>query len=265
MSEEQAAEESAESAESEAPPEPEPAKEPAPEEKTTTDHVDMDDGTQKRFNRIYGNMKQYERVVQQMGKENRQLLDRLDKLEGTQYTQEVTTAVDNLKKDKVAALDDGNHQAVADIDDKIAQIRSLPEPQPTPKPENPDFQMSTQDNQIIAEWGNATDANGNFVRPWAQAGHPYNTKAAAMGAAVLEDDAITAQGTEAILAEVDRLMGAEVKKVQRTSPVLSSDGNVTPPKPKAGNASQDEKLIAKAMGVPIDKYMKSKQEILNAG
>jgi len=237
------------------------AVEPAPEEtEQTTSHVDMDDGTQKRFNRIYGNMKQYERVVQQMGKENRALLNRLDNLEGSQYTAEVTQAVDGLKADKVTALDEGDHAKVADIDDKIAQIRAIPEPQPTPQPVEQDYSMNAQDTAMITTWGGEQNADGTYKRPWAQAGHPYNTKAAAIGAAVLEDPAIVAEGTGAVLAEVDKLMGLEARqKAQRTSPVLSSDGNVTRPKAK-GKLTADQKLIADAMEVPHDKYLASLQE-----
>jgi hypothetical protein len=243
----------------EATPEPEPEAEAAPEEETTS-HVDMDDGTQKRFNRIYGNMKQYERVVQQMGKDNRALLNRLDTLEGSQYTAEVTNAVDGLKADKVAALDEGDHSKVADIDDKIAQIRALPDPQPTPQAPTDDYSMSQQDTSIIAAWGGEQNTDGTYKRPWAQAGHPYNTKAAAIGAAVLEDPAIVAEGTQAVLAEVDKLMGLDARqRGQRTSPVLSSDGNVTRPKAK-GTLTADQKLIADAMEVPHEKYLASLQE-----
>jgi hypothetical protein len=240
----------------------EPEAEPEPEQ--TTDHVDMDDGTQKRFNRIYGNMKQYERVVSQMGKENRALLDRLDKLEGAQYENEVSSAIDNLKKDKVSALDEGNHDVVADIDDKIAQIRAIPEPQPTLQAPDPQYQLSNEDNQLIATWGAEVGTDGQYKRPWAQAGHPYNTKAAAIGAAVLEDTAIASQGTEAILAEVDRLMGVQTAPLQRTSPVMTNDASVSQPKAKVGKATGDEKQIAAAMGISVDRYMKSKQEIQNA-
>ena len=244
---------------------PEPGSEEQPE--TSTKMVDMDGDTQKRFNKIYGNMKQYERVVGQMGRENRALLERLDKLEGSAYTAEVTTAIDGLKKQKVEALDNGDHEKVTDIDDKIAQIRAIPEPMPSPVSSyaSEDATLSQQDSTLISEWGAERDDTGAYKRPWAQAGHPYNTKAAALGAAVLEDPAIVAQGTEAILAEVDRLMGGPgPTRVTRTSPVLTNDKGVTPPSTKAGKPTQDQILIAKAMDIPIDKYMKSAKEIADA-
>lgn len=236
------------------------------QEGTSTTHVEMDGETQKRFNRIYGNMKQYERVVQKMGKENKALLDRLDKLEASTHKKDVEAAVASLKRQKIQALEEGDAEAAVELDDQLARVRSIPDPGPTPQEEpSIDDIVSPEDQQIIYKWGNELNDDGGYRRPWAQAGHPHNAKAAAIGAAVLEDQSIVSQGTEAVLAEVDRLMGAQTgETAKRTSPVLTNDGSVSPKKESAKSLSADEKIIAKAMGVTPEAYLKSKLEDQNA-
>lgn len=237
------------------------------EQEQTTDHIDMDEATQKRFNRIYGNMKQYERIVQTMGKENKALLERLEKLETSTQKRDIDAAVSELKRQKVQALDEGNTEAVVEIDEQLARVRSIEEQKPAPSNGSATEEIiNSRDQELIYAWGNELDGNGNYKRPWAQAGHPHNAKAAAFGAAALEDPELVSRGTEAVLAEVDRLMGMEANKTgRRTSPVLANDGGVTPRSGGKTKLSDDEKIIAKAMGVSPEAYLKSKMEIQNAG
>ncbi len=59
----------------------------------------------------------------------------------------------------------------------------------------------------IDVWAAEKDDTGNFKRPWARPGHPLQKKAAAIGAEVFEDAAVS-QDMSAILGEIERLMTA---------------------------------------------------------
>ena len=218
-------------------------------EDETTEKVEMDDKTQKRFNRIYHNMKQNERFVAQLMNDQKVLLKKLDTLEGQQQKQAVEQAVEGLKARKAQALDAGDHKQVVEIDDQIAQVRAVPENKPEPKQEAevPAVQIPEPEKALLRDWANELTPDGNFKRPWAQAGHPYNAKAAAIGAAVLEDPEFDGKATEEVLREIDRLMGAEVKQLKRTSPVLSNDSDVAVKKSKETKLSTDQKKIAEAI------------------
>ena len=221
-----------------------------PKENETTDFVAMDEKMQKRFNRVYSNMKQFERLYAQTMKDQKVLLDRLSALEGKQQEQAVTQAVENLKARKVQALESGDHKGAVEIDDQIAQVRAVPEKKPEPittPTMEPVPEISTPDKELIQEWAHELTGDGNFRRPWAQAGHPYNAKATSIGMAVLEDPEFKGKATEEILKEVDRLMGIEVKTLKRTSPVLSSDADVPARKSKDLKLTVDQKKIAEVL------------------
>src|SRR3990167_11404101 len=93
-------------------------------ENEETGFVEMDAKMQKKFNRVYGNMKQFERLYTTMAKDLKKALDKIGSLEGKQQEQAISQAVENLKAKKVQALDAADHKAVAEIDDQIAQVRA---------------------------------------------------------------------------------------------------------------------------------------------
>jgi hypothetical protein len=204
-----------------------------------------------------------------MGKENKALLNRLDDLESTVQGDRQIEAVQRLSAAKVQALDEGDHEAVVVIDNQLAQLNQpAPARGPAPQPEAGGIQsaisqLPPEEAAAIAAWGFEKTTSGEWARPWAQPGHPYNAKAANIGAAVLQDQDIVGQGTEAVLAEVDRLMGNEMTPLARPSPVLNSGGRRGPAPGQAKELTADEKLIAKAMDISPERYLKSKQEIVN--
>ena len=218
-----------------------------PGEDQTTEFVEMDEKVKKRFNRVYSNMKQFERLYTQMAKDHKVVLDRLEGLEGKQQEQAVAQAVENLKAKKVQALENADHKAVAEIDDQIAQVRAVPEKKPEAREEEPAIEIPNPDKELIHDWAHELTTDGNFRRPWAQPGHPYNAKATSIGMAVLEDPEFKGKDTSEILKEVDRLMGIEMKPLKRTSPVLSSDADVSVNKGKVTKLSADQKKIAEVL------------------
>ena len=89
------------------------------EETSSTSYEEMDDGTQKRFNRIYGNMKQYERMTKQMGSDNRVLMEKIDKLQNNFEGRVIDEEITKLKRAKANALENEDHTRVVEIDDQI--------------------------------------------------------------------------------------------------------------------------------------------------
>ena len=218
-------------------------------ENEETGFVEMDAKMQKKFNRIYGNMKQFERLYSQTMKDQKVLLQKIEALEGKHQEQAISQAVENLKAKKVQAMEVADHKAVAEIDDQIAQVRAVPEKktETTATEVEPQIEIPNPDKELIHDWAHELTNDGNFRRPWAQAGHPYNAKATSIGMAVLEDPAFKGKETEEILREVDRLMGIEVKTLRRTSPVLSSDSDVSVNKSKVTKLTVDQKKIAEVL------------------
>lgn len=220
-----------------------------PDKDQTTDFVALDEKTQKRFNRVYSNMKQFQRLFETGMKDQKTLLKRIEELEGKHQEQAVQQAVEGLKARKVQALEAGDNKQVVELDDQIAQVRAV-EKKPETKAEpvsEPVPEIQTPDKEMIQEWAHETLQDGNFKRPWAQPGHPYNAKATSIGMAVLEDPNFKGKDTSDILKEVDRLMGLEVKALKRTSPVLSNDGDVSVKQSKEVKLTADQKKVAEVI------------------
>lgn len=219
-----------------------------PGEDQTTDFVEMDVKMQKRFNRVYSNMKSFQRLYIQTMKDQKVLLERISAMEGKQQEAAVTQAVENLKARKVQAMEAGDHKQAVELDDQIAQVRAVPEKSGEQKPPAEAIpEIASPDNELIHDWAHELTTDGNFRRPWAQPGHPYNAKATSIGMAVLEDPAFKGKDTTEILKEVDRLMGIETKALRRTSPVLSSDADVPEKKTEKIKLSADQKKIAEVL------------------
>ena len=61
----------------------------------------------------------------------------------------------------------------------------------------------------------------------------------------MEDPEFASRGTEAVLEEVDRLMGKQ--KPSRVAPVLTGDGDIRPPSGKKVVLNADMKYVAHRM------------------
>ena len=211
-----------------------------------------------RFNQLYGYMKQNERIITKMGKDNRSLLDRLGKVETDTTQRSVDDRIEALKSQKKEALDAGDNAKVVEIDDQIAKLRATPKKQETrTEVAQEEAVFTTEQEQRIKSLGFETNEKGDYIRPWAIPSHPLHMKGASIAAAVLEDPSFSARGMDAVLEEVDRLM--EVKKPTRGSPtVLSADANVSPKRSGKPTLTDDEKAIARAMELTPEQYLEGK-------
>lgn len=234
----------------------------ASKEERGTKFVKFEDPeVEARFRRVYGSLKQYERVVEQMGNQNRTLLERLEKVEKSGEKREVDREIERLKEAKKTALRE-DPEKVVDIDDQIWKLReSAPKEtpvKPAAAPQTaPNHELAADQMEILNEWASETNNDGNFVRPWAHPTHREHEKAAKIAADLLEEPGWNAKGLESILREVDKRM----TRTRQEQTVLSGDSSAKPPSTKSKALTKDEKIIAKAMGVSEEQYLKSKHSL----
>jgi len=230
--------------------------------------VPMDPDTQARFNRVYGHMKQNERVIDSMASQMRLIVENQQRLEAEAEQRGRAKAIAELKEKHTAALERADFKAAGDAAESIAELKAeekLAAKKPPAGNGQAEPALLPPDVQVaIQAWQAETDANGNFKRPWAQAGHPKNRRAVSTAAGVFEDPEFTTQGVAACLREVDRLMGTPT--VQRTAANVLSDDAGARPSTRAAPLSQDEKLIAHRMYSELprlkaeERYREAKQK-----
>lgn len=243
----------------EVPQEVQPEAEPQEGEETRK-FVEMDEETQKRFNRIYGNMKQYERMMEQMAQDNRRLFDKLQHLESSQVQRVSGELINNLRNEKTRALEAGDFKRANQIDDQIDAAKEATQKkqqelsqQPPPQEPESDSLFSPEDEAKIRAWAFESDAQGNPRRPWANPSHPLFQKAMNFAAGVMEDPNFD-NSIETAMREVERLMGG-FSTGNGASPVLSGDQNLRQ-RPKKNKLTKDQMLVADAMGLSHEEYAK---------
>lgn len=226
------------------------------ENKGGTDFVEFqDDATEKRFKRVYGNMKEYERQNQQLVRDQKAALQKIEVLSGQLegLMQDSTEQrLETLRAEKAAAYESGEIEKVLDIDEKILDAREKAKPaeptaaEPDPEPEglSPELQVA------INSWSNEVGEDGNYLRPWSHPTHPLYGKAVPVAQTVLEDPDMVGSDTKEFLAEIDRrvtkLFDLGTPKQQGPT-VLGGDRSVTPGKGTGTKLTDDQKQIAARM------------------
>lgn len=212
------------------------------------DFESLDPKVKARFDRIYRNMKDNERALTESAKVQRQLVERLTRLEKSDINSKSANAIASLNAQKAQALEEGDAAAVVELDNKIRAVEQSQNYQPAPinVPEPSSGGLSPQEEAQMEAWAAEKSESGEPLRPWADPGHPLHQKAASLGYAVMQDP--TKYTLEEQLAEIDRLMGVENGSPKRVSPgVLSTgEGGRRPSKKQAG-LTQDQRAIARVM------------------
>jgi hypothetical protein len=218
----------------------------APAEETTTEFVEMDPKVEQRFNRIYGNMKQYERQVQQATEDNRKLVDRLEKMEREGSKKAVDAQVNELRQAEKAALEESDFERASNVRDQITELQvesKIPKAEER-KEDPPPIDSGLRDR--LNSWAAETDAEGNALRPWADSNHEDNTTAMKLVTGILATNPNAP--VEDLLDEIDRETKRFIKKPARPAPaVLSADGSVRPKTSKKTTLTSDQKAIAERM------------------
>ena len=215
---------------------------------------DKPDGTQSvvftpeqeaRFKRIYGNMKQYERINNSLIEQNRILLEKFEKLE----TDTKQKTWNELREEKRKALEAGEAGRVVDIDDKLAELREAPkEKAPPARTAPPPSVFSPEQEEDIRAWSSELTNDGNWKRPWAQPSHPLHMKFANLAAGVMNDPRYSSKGVRPVLDEANRLMNSQQQSAVRPSAqVLSQNQDIRRTPLKASELTADQKFVALRM------------------
>jgi len=134
------------------------------------DQVDFqnDDRTaiEARFHRLYGQVKQQERVMDQMATDNRSLYERMQNWEVGQQQQNVQTRVGQLQASLQEAMDEGDAQRTAQLVREMTQLEAMSAAPPPPAPPAPPQQAGDGEHPDVALIRNWAEA-----RPYAQEGH----------------------------------------------------------------------------------------------
>ena len=218
------------------------------------DQVEMDPRVQKRFNRVYGQLKQGQATQSQLTVDNKALVDRIATLEGSVLKGEALKRAAELKAAKKDALENADYGRVVEIDESLAGLREVKTEAPIkegPAPENP--WLSPERQQAIKGWQAETGEDGAALRPWAQdPGHPHHAKAVRTMTNVMGDPEFTGADIGDILEETDRLMGF-TKTTRKVPSVLPSSQTRAPTRGKV-TLTQEEQQVANKMGYTAEKY-----------
>lgn len=228
----------------------------------------QDPKAEARFKRIYGHVKRNERVIGQMAGDNKilfdanqKLLERFAALEKNITEKGSADSLAWLQTERKNSIEAGDLARVADLSDKIAEIKlRTVEARLTARKEAPPVQMGTRQEQdflgsdlreAFTDWAAEKDkTTGNFTRPWAQKGHPEFNSAVEMSAAVLNNPRFRDKDADAVLREVDRLMGNSKPAAATVLSGKNEDGG----KVKPTKLSAEQLAVAKKMGVAPEKY-----------
>lgn len=210
------------------------------------DQVELTPEQQKRFNRLYGQVKGFERTIKDYEKimrEQSELLDKLDKNQNVivnhlQETDFVKTEK-MLKEQRKEAFNKGDLETYDDLTDKINDIKiqkklsekEVKEPRKKVT-SGEDFvnrgiqkgTISEEDLEVYRAWASETDENGNLLRPWVNAADFRSRDAVMEGSAVFNKSSFVNKPFADKLKEIDRRMGIEN---QRATGGVLPGGNLT--------------------------------------
>lgn len=223
------------------------------------EQVDLTPEQQARFNRIYGQMKQKDKVIEQLAQDQRKAIERLEALETSHQERETGSQLDALRMAEREALEVGDTAKAQELRDEITDLKiqsSVPKPKEEPKAQDggQEFvnQYLTPDRMATLEsWVSETDGNNQLVRPWANDSHPDYATAMRAAWAVISDPSMKDAEIGAILSEVDKVTGAIIGSPapakRPSAPVLGSNGDAPPRKQNKSTLDENQKMVARSM------------------
>jgi hypothetical protein len=208
------------------------------------DRVEMDEKVQKRFNRVYQQVKQYERVMDEVTGDNRKLVERLDAMEKKAADRESRDRAAKLRADEKTALEEGDYARASAVRDEITDMKVEAKiPKKTEEEKPPPKWLTPERETQLADWAGAVDDNGNLLRPWVHPDHEDHKTALHAAQVIIEKNPNVPM--DELLAEIERVNGRVAKRP--SAPVLSSGGDVRPKPAKKTDLTNDQKLIARRM------------------
>lgn len=146
--------------------------------------VDFSPKQQKRFNRLYAQIKNHEKVVGTLADDNRKLLDKIEELSRTQSLARAEDRISDLESRLEKAAEEGDIAEIKRLTNDIAETKikaagSAPAPMESPGRKtgadpaaNPEQGFAPTEEQRLREWAYERDEEGDYLRPWSHPGHP---------------------------------------------------------------------------------------------
>lgn len=209
------------------------------------DRVEMDEPTQKRFNRVYASMKAQESALSQAAKDNRALAERIEKMEREGAESKNTAELMRLRDAKAEAIKADDVDKIVEIDERLVDLKVAEKEKPAPRTETDPGWFTPQREQQLVSWAGEADQNGQVKRPWAAVGHPKNPRCVEITNAVINDPEFMGAEMPEILAEVDRLMAP--RKTNQNATVLAGSGDGPRTQKDSIQLTEDQKLVARKM------------------
>lgn len=225
------------------------------------DRVELPPEAQKRFDRVYGNMKRYETDAKELREINQQLINTVQQLyQGQQdivshlQVSDYQEAEQRLSSERDAAWQKGDIKAYNSASDQLSELKikkNLAERERTAPPKaasQPQQQpqgmagerivnraleqneLTSVDANIAKAWMAETDTTGNLKRSWTQQNDPMNYAAALEGQAVFNSPMWANRPIADKLREIDRRMGIQQAQAMGGQNVMPG-GNLTRGKP----------------------------------
>lgn len=223
------------------------------------EEVEFTPEQQARFNRIYGQMKQKDKVIEQMATDQRKLFERLDNIETSQQERETGSQLDMLRTAEREALEVGDTTKAQELRDEITDLKiqsAQPKPKEEPKPQvtgNEFVNEYLTPNRMttLQAWVAETGDDGQPLRPWASEDHPHHKTAMRAAWAVIGDPSMEGSEIGEYLTEVDKvtnaIIGTPTKAKRPAATVLGNDGDAPPRREKGVNLDENQKMVARAM------------------
>jgi hypothetical protein len=222
-----------------------------------TEYVDIPVELKPRFNRLYHNMKEYERDNALLRQHISQLTQSVNEWQASQATNAETAQRQQLMARMVQAKEQGNVAEEVRLQNELATIsQRVQKPVPLAPPPAP----TPPEVTYVSEWSREVGQDGNFRRPWALEGHPRYAEAYNFIANLTQDPRYSGN-TDAILAAADRHMGVAQAGRPPGAAVLSG-GQVRPSVDSEVQLSPDQLRIAQKLGIAPKAYA-AQQAMIN--
>jgi hypothetical protein len=223
-----------------------------------TEYVDIPVELRPRFNRLYHNMKEYERENSTLRQHVGQLTQAVNEWQASLATNAETAQRQQLMARMVQAKEQGNVAEEVRLQGELATLgQRVPKPAPLAPPPAPIPPEVT----YVSEWSREVGQDGNFRRPWALEGHPRYAEAYNFIANLTQDPRY-AGNTDAILAAADRHMGLSQGQPRPPGAAVLSGGQVRPSVDAEVQLSPDQLRIAQKLGIAPKAYA-AQQAMIN--
>ncbi len=204
----------------EIPQEPEQEIEENEEEGDGYEYVKFDPPTQKRFNRMYGQVKaqdvklaKQEKLFTDMQEHFAKVSKKLQTYEDAETVKNNEAQINRIKQEIAEASSDGDSTRVAELTYDLVKQETANQNKPVvEEPVAPQSSVTSEEQAYAANWTGEMADNGDFVRPWAQDGHPLKPFMIKMVETVASHPDHTNDTIEDIFEKVDAIMFAQTGK-----------------------------------------------------